>query len=269
MKNFTFIPNETYECTVQAWIHTSCTREEITPRLYPAVIICPGGGYENVSDREAEPVAEPYFGAGYNVFILDYSVGENAKNFIPLIQLASTVAKIRENSHAWCTASDQIAVCGFSAGGHLACSLGTLFNDPKFRGSFSFDISVKPNAMILAYPVITSDEYAHVDSIRRVSGCSIGTEEYEWFGLDRHVDIDTPPTFIWHTADDATVPVENSLKLALALSKVNVPYELHVFPYGCHGMSVCTNEVETPCTYNGRWVNFSLEWLGRLFKFDK
>lgn len=93
-------------------------------------------------------------------------------------------------------------------------------------------------------------------------------KKYQWFGLDKHVDEQTPPTFLRHTAADELVPVENSLKMAAALSKAKVPFELHVFPQGGHGMSVCTEEVGTPSEYNGRWVPFRIAWLNRLFDYQ-
>ncbi|MEE0884632.1 MAG: alpha/beta hydrolase [Faecalimonas sp.] len=267
MRFFEFTPEKAPDCSVKAWIHTNNETNELMHRMNPAIIICPGGGYGAISAREAEPVAQCYFAAGYNTFILTYSVGEKARNFQPLMQLASTIAHIRKNSDEWFTAKDQIAVCGFSAGGHLAASLGTLFNEERFLNVFGGKENIRPDAMILGYPVITSDEFAHVRSIGNVSGAEVGSAEFIWFGLDRHVDEQTPPAFLWHTAEDASVSVENSLRMASALSKASVPFELHVLPHGVHGMSVCTEEVRTKCDYNGRWVDWSIEWLNKLFQF--
>lgn len=267
MRFFEYTPEGTNNCRVRAWLHTNIGNSEIVQRQYPAVLICPGGGYQMVSEREAEPVAERYFAAGFNAFILNYSVGEQAKNFEPLIQLAYTIAQIRSKSEEWVTDPNRIAVCGFSAGGHLACSLGTLFNDEKFANVFTRDTNIRPDAMILCYPVITADENAHVESIETVSGGKKGSSKYEWFGLDQHVDNQTPPTFLWHTAEDACVPVENSLKMASALSVNKVPFELHIFPYGKHGMSVCSEQVKSESVYNGRWLGMSIEWLKLQFHF--
>ena len=224
-----------------------------------------------VSEREAEPVALAYFSAGYHTFILNYGVMENAKDFQPLCQLAAAVAHIRRNAAEWSVDGKKLAVCGFSAGGHLAASLGTLFNEESFLKVYGESEDIRPNAMILGYPVITADEYAHVESIENVSGAKKGSEDYLWFGLDQHVDAQTPPAFVWHTAEDQTVPVENSLKLVEALSAAKVPFELHVLPKGVHGMSVCTKEVGelTPVSiYNGRWVSWSITWLNELFEFQ-
>lgn len=265
MRVFEFTPERTDGCRVTAWLHTCCDSAEMNIEKYPVMIVCPGGGYETTSDREAEPVAQEYFAAGYHTFILRYSVADHAKDFRPLFELASTIAQVRKNAKEWHVAEDKIAVCGFSAGGHLACSLGTLFNEPEFLEVFDSDANIRPDAMVLSYPVITSDEFAHEHSISRVSGSEVGSEAYKWFGLDRHVDDATPPTYLWHTAEDTCVPVENSLKFAAALSAAKVPFELHVFPKGWHGMSVCTKEVGNRDDYNRRWIPWSIEWLDKLF----
>ncbi len=270
MNLFSFTPEGTENCTVTAWLHGNEAFEELAPYSppRPAIVICPGGGYAMTSQREAEPVAKQYFAAGFHTFILYYSVGAEARELKPLCQLASLMLHIRSHAEQWNVAPGKIAVTGFSAGGHLACSLGTLFNEPEFLKVFSGEGTVRPDAMLLGYPVITADEFAHVDSIRNVSGAEPGSREYAWFGLDRHVDAETPPTFLWHTAQDDLVPVENSLRFAQALSAKKIPYELHILPQGCHGLSICTREVNTPSDYNGRWVPWSIRWLEQVFDFQ-
>ena len=128
MKVFDFVPEGIEDCKVTAWIHTEGESSEMTERKWPSIIICPGGGYCMVSDREAEPVAQKYFAAGYNTFILRYSVKEKAKDFYPLCQLAATVNHVRKHTEECHVDVERIAVWGASAGGHLACSLGTLFH---------------------------------------------------------------------------------------------------------------------------------------------
>lgn len=265
MKYFDFVPEGAADCQVTAYLQTE-VEGQLTAR--PAVIICPGGGYVMVSEREAEPVGKEYFAAGYHVFILTYSVEERAKDFGPLIQLAAAMAHVRKHAQEWHVDAGKICVCGFSAGAHLAASLGTLYKEEKFLAAFGRQEKIRPDAMLLGYPVITADEYAHVGSIEHVSGAAEGSEEYAWFGLDRHVDSQTPPAFLWHTAADDCVPVENSLKFCGALSAAKVPFELHIFPEGGHGMSVCTEEVFTPDSYNRRWVKWSIEWLNKVFSFQ-
>ena len=143
MKVFEYIPEGIKDCKVRVWLH-SYEGNEIAKRIRPAVAICPGGAYRMVSEREAEPVAKVFFAAGYHTFILNYSVLEKAKDFQPLCQLAAAIADIRKNAEEWSVDCEKIAVCGFSAGGHLAASLGTLFKrnkkkshpPPPFSGVF-------------------------------------------------------------------------------------------------------------------------------------
>lgn len=269
MRYFTFQPEGVNNCEVTAYIQTSGASPEMKERKIPAVVICPGGGYNMVSDREAEPVAKEYFAAGFQVFVLTYSVGSRSKNFEPLCQLAATVAHIRKYAEELGVDKEKIAVCGFSAGAHLAGSLGTLYNEDKFLQVWKREEEIRPNAMILCYPVILANEYAHKGSIKNVSGSEAGTEEYQWFSLDKHVDATTPPTFLWHTAADTAVPVQNSLCMANALSLAKVPVELHVFPEGNHGLSTCTKEVGSPNKYLARWMEWSIDWLSKVFEFEK
>lgn len=274
MDVFEFTPEGTENCHATAYLQTGWKTGEMEklPDL-PAIVICPGGAYRSISDREAEPVAKEYLAANYHVFILYYSTGDKAQNFNALMELAALVSHIRRHGKEWHVDGNRLAVCGFSAGGHLAASLGTLYDEERFLTSFRASkagqwnpqVSLRPNAMILGYPVITSDEFSERTSLRTVSGGSEGSEEYGYFGLDRHVKPNTPPAFLWHTSTDEGVPVENSLSFGAALSASRVPFELHVFPEGPHGMSVCSDEVGSKDSYNGRWVGWSILWLNRVF----
>lgn len=269
MKLFDFSPERYPDCVVNAWIHKHDSPDENLHLFHPGIVLCPGGGYGAISARESAPVAEPYFAAGYNVFIVNYSVKENAQNFRPLCELAATVAHIRAHSQEFLTIADQIAVMGFSAGGHLAASLGTLFNNKRFLDVYQGQEHIRPDAMVLGYPVITADdEFSQIDSIERVSGAKKGTAEYRWFDLTDHVDADTPPTFLWHTAEDQIVPVENTLLFSMALSRAKVPYECHILPEGPHGMAVCTKEIRSFHPYNARWIDWSIQWLNKQFQYE-
>jgi len=264
---FTFVPEGSAGCQVRAYLQETWKLEGFPAYPLPAIIICPGGGYAYLSDRAKFPVAREYLGAGYHVFVLTYSVKDHAKNFEPLCQLCATIAHIRAHSEEWMVDPGKIAVCGFSAGGHLAASSGTLANTEEFRKIWQGDDNIIPNAMVLGYPVILANEFAHSNSIKNVSGAEVGSDTYRWFSLDRHVTEKTPPTFLWHTAADEAVSAENSLYFAAALSGAKVPYELHILPEGKHGMSTCTNEVGTYHPYNARWVGWSIAWLNKLFDF--
>jgi Esterase/lipase len=268
MRNIKFKPFPDTEGHVVGLLHEPMLEREDHRELFPTVVICPGGGYGFVSDREADPVAAAYFAAGYQVFILYYSVCENAANFTPLRELSQTIFTLRENCDAWHIDENAIAVCGFSAGGHLAASSGILWNHPKFlQTTHAFEGRHKPNVMILSYPVITADEFAHEGSISAVSGAKPGTAEYEFFSLPQHVSADTVPAFIWHTVTDETVPIENSISLVQSLQKNHISYEVHFFPTGAHGISVCTKEVGEPDPYNARWMDMSIAWLNKQFDY--
>lgn len=236
-------------------------------RIRPCVVVCPGGGYEMLSDREKEPPAFAWFAAGYQVFTLNYSVGELAGDLGPLMELSETVLMIRRRAGEWQIKEDQIAVMGFSAGGHLAASLGTLWNSDRLKARMDTENGRnRPNAMILSYPVITAGEYAHQGSLDKVSG---GVDELkEWFSLEKRVTADTPPAFLWHTADDTVVPVENTLLFGMALKRACVPFECHVFPSGTHGLSMCNYDVDTNNDSCSKWVPLSMYWLNHLFGYQ-
>lgn len=233
----------------------------------PCVVVCPGGGYEYCSAREADPVALAFFGRGYNTFILYYSVGKEAAQLRPLTDLSLSVLKIRKNCEEWGILPDKIAVCGFSAGGHLAASLGTLWNSPLLAaaGGGAVGNGNRPDAMILGYPVISAGKYAHKGSLHLVSGDQ--TEFLKLLSLEKQVTPETPPAFLWHTADDGCVPVQNTLLFAAALLEKGVPFECHIYPHGNHGMSMCTAEVNCPSPHLATWFPLCIEWLENLFGF--
>ena len=223
----------------------------------PLVLVVPGGGYEHVSAREADPVALQFAAAGYHTAVLTYSVGEGARNHQPLRQLRAAIGLLRQNAERW----GILPVCGFSAGGHLALS-GAVLDCPGEAA----DRSRKPDAVLLAYPVITAGEYAHRGSFVQLSG-SEDRAEHQRFGLEEKITPDTPPVFVWHTMEDATVPVENTLLLLAALRKNHVPCEAHLFEKGVHGTSISTAEVDAASAHRAHWVKLAVEWLNDTFDF--
>ncbi len=203
------------------------------------IIMCPGGGYVMTSDREAEPVALKFMAEGFNVVVLRYSVAPN-KFPKALIELAATVNYARSKSEEWNVDKDKIIVCGFSAGGHLAGSLGVLWDNKILEEALEMNKdNIKPNAMMLCYPVITSGEFAHKGSFDNLLDENISEVEREKLSLEKLVSKETPQTFLWHTFDDGAVPVQNSLFFANSLASNNVPFELHIYPNGVHGLSLC------------------------------
>ncbi len=231
-------------------------------KVRPALVICPGGAYRWRSPREKDPPAFEFLSMGYQVFILEYSCAEQAGECRPLRELAETVRLLRERHEAWHIDPDKIAVLGFSAGGHLAASLGALWNDP----ALGLTPESRPDTLVLCYPVIaTRGRFAHEESARWVSG---GDEALrDQLHLWDRVTADFPPTFMWHGGEDASVPPENSLLLAVELKKHGVPFEYHLFGSGAHGISTCTQEVETPEEACRAWLPLCKGWLNRRFEY--
>ena len=230
-------------------------------KVRPALVICPGGAYRWRSPREKDPPALEFLSMGYQVFILEYSCGPQAAGYRPLRELAETVRILRRNCEAWHIDPDKIAVLGFSAGGHLAASLGALWNDPEV----GLPAEARPDALILCYPVVSTREFAHEESARWVSG---GDETLRGkLHLWERVTSAFPPTFLWHGGADDSVPPENSLFLAVHLKKNGVPVEYHLFETGPHGISTCSQEVETPDEVCRAWLPLCKTWLNRRFRF--
>ena len=233
----------------------------------PAVLILPGGGYEECSPREADPVAVQFLQAGYQVFILDYTVKPAPLRWQPAIDAAGAVLHLRRNAEMLRVDPDRIAVCGFSAGGHLAGTTAILWNAPAVQQALGITgTEARPNAVVLAYPVVTAGAFAHQGSFDNLAGSD--RELRAMFSLENHVQEGLPPFFLWHTVDDTTVPVQNSLLLAQALTEHHVPYELHLFAHGKHGSSTCTAEVNASNPHTASWVALCTEWLAEVFHYS-
>lgn len=230
-------------------------------RVRPALLICPGGAYQRRSPREKDPPAFEFLSMGYQVFILEYSCGPQAGEYRPLRELAEAVRLLREHHCEWHIESSKIAVLGFSAGGHLAASLGALWNDKEL----SLPAQSKPDALVLCYPVVSTKEFAHEGSAELVSGGDAALRN-KFHLLDR-ITVEFPPTFLWHGGSDTSVPPENSLLLAMELKRHKVPFEFHLFGSGTHGISTCTQEVETPDPVCRAWVPLCKTWLNSQFRY--
>lgn len=215
---------------------------EIDPnRKRPAVIICPGGAYKLLSNTETEAIAVKMMALGFHAFVLRYSI-KPAIFPQSLIELAKCVQLIREHSKNWHIDEKKLIVAGFSAGGHLAASLGVFWHTPLLKEYLTGEAqSWKPNGLLLSYSVITSGPFSHESSIPNLLGKTYEMQK-EKMALENQVTKHTPPTFIWHTIADQSVPVENSLLFSNALQTAGVPFELHIFPNGVHGLSLATSE---------------------------
>lgn len=234
-----------------------------------AVLICPGGGYRGVSEREAEPIAMQFNAAGFNAFVLYYSVAPR-KHPQPLLDVSRAMCIIRQNVDEWHVNIEKIAVCGFSAGGHLAASLGVHWNKPYIQNHIGIDNGRnQPNALILCYPVISSGQFCHCGSFENLLGEGAKEELLLEMSLEHQINEKTPPAFIWHTFNDESVPVENSLLFAQGLRNKSIPFELHIYPDGRHGLSLATVETGEANNYifshAATWVKLCIEWLNELF----
>lgn len=253
-----------------AYLHDAST-ELSNLSVRPAVLVLPGGGYAGTSDREADPIALSFLAHGFHAFVLRYSVLPFAAFPNSLCDASRAMALIREHAAAWHLAPNKIAVCGFSAGGHLTASLGTLWNDPDVVRQAGIQPGAnQPNALILGYPVITAGPHAHTGSIQNLAAGRPIESLRAKLSCERNVGPHTPPSFIFHTYMDQVVPVENTLLFASALAQADVPFELHIFPNGVHGLAL-----SNPLTSNGlaqmtdpdvaQWMDLCVRWLWRLF----
>ena len=221
------------------------SREMPRMAVRPGMLVIPGGGYHMCSDREAEPIALAFASKGFAAFVLRYTVGTDKCFEMPFEDVNEAMEIIHANAEEWGVNKEKIASIGFSAGGHLCAALSTMGK-------------IRPNASVLIYPCI-------LESIGRILAEPIPS-------LEKKVDKNTSPAFIFHAAEDDCVPVENSLAFATALAKEGVPFELHVFEKGYHGFSVANNSVYDKqehvdyLTHVKCWVDMSVRWLDGRFK---
>ena len=246
-----------------AWLHCD-SPELVEPHCFrrTAVVVCPGGAYQMISGREKDPTAAEFFAMGAQVFVLEYSVQDAACDKRPLEELARTVLMVRQNAEAWRVDPNKVVVIGFSAGGHLAASLGVHWDDPEIlaRCGVADAKLLRPDGMMLCYPVLTMiDELTHALTKKNVMAGTKEPEEY--WSLETQVKDTTPPTFLWHTMEDASVPVENSLMFLTAMHRAGVSCEAHFFPYGGHGISMCTWEVDCVDSHGRQWMGLCRKWL--------
>ncbi|MDO5382474.1 MAG: alpha/beta hydrolase [Eubacteriales bacterium] len=237
----------------------------------PLIVICPGGGYNHYSPREGEAIAVKMLEMGFNAVVFRYSLMPYVYP-TQVYEAAYTMKFVRDHAAEWDVNPDNIIIAGFSAGGHVAACLGTMWNTDLVKSFANNNLGcdceyVKPNGMLLGYPVITSGEFAHRASFVRMLG-----DNYEKYlkdvSLEERVSKDTPECFIWHTFEDNSVPLENSLLFVQALRKNNIPFEYHVFPKGCHGLGLGTKETTTKGMNHYQpevfaWTELFAKWMER------
>jgi len=224
----------------------------------PAILVCPGGGYVYCARSEGEPVAMAYAARGFHTFVLRYSTGHDAAGFAPLQEVSWAIGHIRQHAEEWSIDPEKIAVCGFSAGGHLALAAGLLAEN-------------KPNAMILGYPAASAPNYPGVNfMLKLLTGKEDVTDEDAVpFDLVPQITKDAPPVFLAATAQDALTAF-GALPIAQKYCALGLNYEVHIFNHGPHGYSLAT---EATCDGSSRYLNpafshwheLSVAWLHKIF----
>jgi acetyl esterase/lipase len=230
-----------------------------------AVIVFPGGGYARLSDvKEGSDVARWLNSLGITAFVLKYRLGMAYHQPNQLLDAARAVRYVRANAERWEIDPNKIGILGFSAGGHLASTLGTRFDSGKSNSTDPIEgASSRPDLMVLMYPVITMGEFTHAGSKRNLLGENPSEDLVKQYSNELHVKSDTPPTFLVHTMTDAGVPVENSLMFVQALRKAKVPVEFHLYERGPHGFGLAPADPVL-----ASWTARCADWL-TLYGFTK
>jgi len=275
--------------------------ELLNGRNRPAVLVCPGGAYLGCSDREAEPVALRFAAMGYHAFVLRYStyfgtfedldvgselpVNPNSIHPAPMRDIGKAFLTIRAHADEWLVDVDKIAICGFSAGGHNCAMYAVYWHQPVLYDHFDVNSDVlKPAAVLVGYPVTDyhlmrreKTESEDQDMSNTATLALFGTTTPAEDLLDTlspalHITEQTPPMFIWATAADNMVPVENSTRLASALAQEGIPFEIHVFEEGMHGLSLA-DQSTAGALHNinkdaAKWIGLAEAWLKKRFALE-
>lgn len=236
-----FVPSSgKYEVPVDIYVPN--VLDEVDPTIHrPAVVICPGGGYTHMGVRETEPIAMRFLAHGFNAFVVWYRFAPY-RFPVPQQDTAAAVACVRAHAEEWHTDPDRIAVMGFSAGGHLAGSIGTMWQHAELWADMGITPEqVRPNALVLGYAVLADGELGDVSSYAHLTG-SNDPAVHSRVSVVGNVTEKCPPTFLWQTFDDGVVKVENALLMGAALAKYHIPCEIHIYPHGPHGSGLCNEQ---------------------------
>ncbi len=230
-----------------------------------ALVICPGGGYQHLAlDHEGKQIADWVNSLGGTAFVLRYRLAPRYKHPAPMNDVQRAIRIVRARADEWKIDPNRVAIIGFSAGGHLASTAATHFDQGKSDSPDSIEAqSSRPDYVILGYPVIAmATEYAHAGSRNNLFGANPDPKLVEEFSNERKVTSETPPTFLMHTSTDTAVPPENSILFYMALQKAGVPAELHIYDHGPHGVGLGGKDPAL-----STWPGLCAEWLRGLGAF--
>ena len=261
------IDNQLPEATLEVYLWEPSV-EMWTGKRRPMVIVCPGGSYRFVSEREGDPIAMELCCSGCHTAVLKYSVPASFPS--ALAQLSMAVAQVRHHADDWMVDKDKIIVQGSSAGGHLAASLGVFWKEAFLTDILKEEACMyRPDGLILSYPVITTGKGMHAESFE----CLLG-KDYEKMkekvSLEKQVTKDVPPVFLWTTYADDLVDAINSVVFVNALMEAGVPTEFHMYASGVHGLALANKVTESNEGYGiqkecENWIEMAKNWIWNLF----
>ena len=247
--------------------------DSIPGKKRKAILVFPGGAYAEIcNDREGEPIALAFLAQGFNAFVLHYSIGGEDRVYpLQLREVALAMKHIKDNAEEYRIDPDELFTVGFSAGGHLAASSGVFWKRPEVTEGLDIPFGYnKPRGVMPIYPVINPE--GHGFSFVMLLGTDNATkEQLDYVSVDRHVDRDSSPAFIMHTAEDEGVDVRNTISLAMSYANAGVPFEMHIYPNGPHGIAL-GNEITDMGNpeYNdpiiAEWVRLAAAWADKICK---
>lgn len=289
---------ERQEVTLTTYVLNDSS-ELLNGKKRPAVLVCPGGAYLGCSDREAEPIALRFAAMGYHAFVLRYStyfkgqwgdisskqgleVNPNSVHPAPMRDIGKAFLAIHHYAEDWLVDIDKIALCGFSAGAHNSAMYSVYWHDPIIYAHFGAEpATFQPAAVILGYGIFDyhlmfgdildpkAQEISDAASIAFLGTTSPSHELLDMVSPVLHVTKQTPPTFLWATVADELVPVENTTRMANALAKAGVPFEVHIFEGGVHGLSLADQstagghiQIDPDAA---KWIGLAEAWLKHRF----
>lgn len=258
----------------RAMLYTYIPNWTTVPGHYPmrgGVVVLPGGAYVMHGNCEGEPIAMDFAAAGFNAYLLKYSVAPHAGFPNSAADVCRALKLIRQRAGTFHQDEDKLALCGFSAGGHLAACVGTMWNRADLlEASECTGEEGKPNALILGYPCITADLQGQADMYHLLEGTYSLEELGEMASAEKWVGSHTPPVFLWNMYRDRLVPVEHGIKLMEALAAQDIPFECHTYMNGNHGIgsgnradALGWGERDVP--HAARWMRDCVLWLEEVF----